>query len=299
MQFFLGSLHGLDYLVVHFLIGSLIFCRFIAPAGGNESLELLQPFEFKFVALSLASLFTSAAWMLLSSHEMVDSWALPDLWTAMTETSFGHIWCFRIVALLALAVSLKSFLKNQTRLLLLCFLASLLPLFSSLNSHAANQETHATLGIIINFSHSLGAAFWTGGLYALYYWLGVRLAKLEKNPSLFTHQSFAVVKRFSHFAMASTAMIALSGAYLVYSAKVPMFHPWATPYGFLVTVKVFFFAVALLAAATNQFRHLKSWQVESELSFLRNIRREVRLEIIIILIIFLIAGFLTRTALPE
>jgi putative copper export protein len=299
MQLFLSTLHGVDYVAVHFLIGSLIFYRFVATAGGKDSLQLLQPFHFKLFALSLVTLFTSVAWMLFSSHEMVESWAFKDLWTAMAETTFGHIWCFRIAISAVLAISLKSLLKNPYGLLLLCFLASSLPLFSSLNSHAANQETNASVGIIINFSHALATAFWSGGLYTLYYWLGNRMVKIEKDISAFSDQSFAVVKRFSHFAMPSTALISLSGAYLVYSAKVPVLHPWTTPYGLLVSAKVFFFALALLAAAVNQFKHLKSGQSDSELSFVKNIRREVRFEITTIFIIFLIAGFLTRTALPE
>jgi copper transport protein len=289
MQFFLGTLHGLDYLMVHFLIGSLIFYGFIASAGGKDSLQLLQPFQIKLIALSRGALVTSIAWMLFSSHEMAESWAFLDLWTAMTETTFGHIWCLRIVDLAILAICLKSFLKNQLGLLLLCLLASVLPVFSSLNSHSANQESHATLGTIINFSHSLATAFWSGGLYTLYYWLSNKMTDLEKNHTAFSKQSFAVVRRFSHFAMLSTAVIALSGVYLAYSANVALLQPWTTPYGLLILAKVFVFALALLASS----------QSEGEFSFVKNIRREVRFEMIAVFIIFLMAGFLTRTALPE
>ncbi len=99
--------------------------------------------------------------------------------------------------------------------------------------------------------------------------------------------------------MASTGVIGLSGLLMAYTAGVPLLHPWtAQDYGKLVFGKTMLFGAALLAAAINQFFHLRKWNPAGELQFSKSICREVRLELILVIGVLGLAGFLTRSALP-
>jgi putative copper export protein len=287
MQFFLSILHGLDYFIVHILIGTLFFCSFIE-----------NRFRPRLTLLTCSAFGLSSLWMIFSAHEMADSWTFTDLWTAMAETSFGHIWCFRILVLLFLAIASKSLIKKPIGLILLCILATTLILFSSFTSHAANRETGLVLAIIADSLHSFAIAIWTGGICALYFWLGDRLACVNAT-ALNSNENFKTVERFSHFAMVATGIIATTGVYLTYIANVSFSRPWSTQYGLFITGKVLFFLLALAAASVNHFKHLRKWQPGQDELFMKSLRREIRLEGIAIIVIFALAGFLTRTALPE
>jgi putative copper export protein len=98
--------------------------------------------------------------------------------------------------------------------------------------------------------------------------------------------------------MASTAAIALTGIVLALRYGVHPSAPWGSDYGKLILVKTTLFALALLAASVNQFSHLRSWHPSREFLFTRGISREIGLELIAVILIFAVAGFLTRLPMP-
>ena len=57
-------------------------------------------------------------------------------------------------------------------------------------------------------------------------------------------------------------------------------------------------SLALGAAGINQFLHLRNWRPEKAKEFEIAVKREVALELLLAMFIFMIAGFLTRTQLP-
>jgi putative copper export protein len=85
---------------------------------------------------------------------------------------------------------------------------------------------------------------------------------------------------------------------MVYLAGVSFLRPWTTTYGLLIVGKVAFFTAALLAAGVNQFIHLRTWAPEKELAFVKAVRREVRGELVFLLFVFVLVGFLARTPMP-
>jgi putative copper export protein len=113
-----------------------------------------------------------------------------------------------------------------------------------------------------------------------------------------TEAGIHVVRRFSHFALTSTFVIAVTGIVMVYFAGVSLVRPWGAVYGQIALGKVFFFCAALGAAAVNQFLHLRNWNSENDRQTTMRLRREVSIELVLIVIVFGLAGFLTRTSLP-
>jgi putative copper resistance protein D len=292
METVLGALHGVDYLATHLLLGSVVFYAMILPAGGPaaEALEKRKGGVLKI--LTTLTFMTSLLWMLLSAVNMTESWAPNEIWAAMSGTSFGHFNCIRIAVLFVLMFIAARSASHLAATVTVFILVLSLPVFSALTGHAAAQPDNTFWHVALVVLHSIAVGVWTGGLWRLHQWLGLRLEEGSVDPEM----SHSVVHRFSHFAMASTGVIAATGIVMAYWAGVSIFHPLGTDYGKLVVAKVTFFAVTLGAAAINQFVHLRKWEPTREVQFARSIRREVRLELVLVTFVFLIAGFLARTS---
>jgi putative copper export protein len=184
--------------------------------------------------------------------------------------------------------------KKHSVAFLIFGLTLLLPFFSIFTGHAGVQNDHLLIRVTADWCHSVAVGVWTGGLWMLHVWLGKRLSVAKLGPEV----SLRVVTRFSHFAIVSTFVIAVSGLAMAYLAGVSLFQPWSSTYGQWILAKVFFFVAALLAASVNQFVYLRRWTPENDLKFSRGVRREVLLELIFLSVVFVLAGFLARTALP-
>lgn len=289
MNITLGLIHGLDFLLGYWLVGSIVFNFFILPGGGSTAAQIDRN---RFQKLLLPTLITSTLWMLASAYNMTESWSPNDLWMAMSSTTFGHLWCLRIAILtLALTASykLKNINKARYAFILLTFI---LPLISILTSHQASQADHTALRIFLGLLHAVAVGIWTGGLWTLIAWLSRRLSFGETDPLI----SYRLVKRFSIFAMCSTAIIGISGFILATLAGVSLSAPLSTTYGKFVIGKIILFCVVLGIASINQFIHLKRWKITAEKIFITDIHRESRRELVIIVIIFILAGFLTMTS---
>ena len=294
MSVALGLLHGLDFLLSSWLVGALVFYCLIAKAGGSEPESLLLNWPRRIALLVGLTFLSSLAWMLLTANDMAESWELSDLWIAMSQTRFGHVWCIRLALLFLLFIGIRYAFKTSARTLVFLCLTLLIPLFSSLTGHAGASESRVVLHVAVDWSHSIAVAVWTGGLWALRNWLGQRLA-LGKVGS---ECGRLVVHRFSQFAIGSTIVIAVTGIFMTNSAGVSFLQPWQTKYGLLVLGKLLFFCVALGAAAINQFLHLRNWNLGNDRQATLSVRREVTIELIFVLVIFGLAGFLTRAPLP-
>lgn len=288
----LGLFHGLDFLLSAWLIGAIVFHCLIVKAGGPEAEDLIPDWPRKAAFLTVLTFFSSFLWMLLTASDMAESWKPADLWTAMSQTQFGHVWCLRLALLLLILVSTR-FVRGPGRMIVLS-LAALLPLASAITGHAGASESRLAVHLGVDWSHSIAVAVWTGGLWTLRVWLGRRLSL----NTFGTETGNRVVRRFSHFALTSTFVIAITGVAMAYFAGVSLVRPWETVYGQIALGKVFFFCAALGAAAVNQFFHLRTWNSENDRQTTLRLRREVSIELVLIVIVFGLAGFLTRTSLP-
>ncbi|MBC7386159.1 MAG: CopD family protein [Cryobacterium sp.] len=293
MQWILGLLHGTDYLVAHLLLGSLIFYSWILSAGGEDAQVLECKKALLLRRLAVVTLVTSVLWMIVSISDMTESWLPQDLWAGISQTTFGHLWLVRIGVLLLLSFSVGPLLNTSLGRKILLLLAVTVPLVSGFTGHASAQKSFIFWRESLVISHSLSVAVWTGGLFRLHQWLGIRLRLRTVRPEM----SHSVVKRFSQFAMASTGAIGITGIAMAYLAGVSPSHPLSTAYGRLVFLKLALFGLALGAAALNQFFHLRNWNPSQELQFSRVIRREIRIELALVTGAFLIAGFLARTSM--
>jgi len=278
----LGLLHGLDFLFTALFVGSVIFslwiARGIAPSG--QSFRKLQ------TGLLLILLLISCAWFVCLSAEMADSWKIDELLNVAKNTAFGHLWIGKIILLAVLLAFRHRFIS---------LLALALPFFSSLTGHANAQPQHSAWFIGLDYFHFLGASIWTGGLVCLVIWLRGRLNSLNSSE---TGQSYLLVRKFSHFAIASTVAIAVCGLALAYLYGVRPYALFSTDYSELVLLKTILFVTTLSLASINQFIHLRKWNPSLERKFVQGVLRESFFELILIFAVLIIAGFLTRVQTP-
>ena len=143
----------------------------------------------------------------------------------------------RLFSLFALIFLVGRISKDLPSRLAIFALILMLPVFSALTGHAAAQPDHTFWRLILVVAHSIAVGIWTGGLWRLHQWLSQWLGhRLEKNR-IHPEMSHAVVQRFSHFAMTSTGVIAITGIAMAYWAGVSLLHPLGTEYGKLVVGK--------------------------------------------------------------
>ncbi len=294
MENLLGLVHGIDYLLTFCLIGFALFYCFILPSGGVVAVGLFSDFAQKFRLIVSMAFISSFIWMILVAHEMAESWAFQEVWNAMTMTRFAHIWCIKVILLFLSFIFVKKVELYRHGYLLIGIFVLSLPLFSVVTGHAYSIEENRLLRILLDLIHSVSVGIWTGGLISLHMWLSRRSKNLIGNSDT----SYKVVTRFSHFAMSATVGILLTGSFMAYLSGVNISDPLQSPYSEMVFAKLFIFFGTLGIASINQFIHLRNRRSREEFKFAANIRREVGLEMFLVTLIFILAGFLSRTAVP-
>ncbi|MBM3451130.1 MAG: hypothetical protein FJX78_09175 [Armatimonadetes bacterium] len=170
-------------------------------------------------------------------------------------------------------------------------IAAIVIMFASISvtSHAAGHP--GPVAILLDVVHGVAAAVWLGAVVGVAYsplWRrdeGTRRARL-----------IAIFDSVSATGLAAVILLMTTGAY---AALLRIWGPPAlvrTVYGNLLLAKLALFALALGIAAFNRWRGLRALRAGAAGDALR---RNVRLESVVLLAIVLVTGFLTATAPPE
>jgi putative copper export protein len=152
-------------------------------------------------------------------------------------------------------------------------------------SHAAAMGGSVPLGA--DFTHLLAAGVWAGPLGYL-----ALLTPGEGGRAALA----AAVKRLSSVGALAVAVLAVTGTY---SALGHMAEPAAfatSPYGTALWVKLGLFALVVVAAAFNRFRHLPRFLAGGPVAPLR---RALRLEAALLAALLVVTGALTTSPVPH
>ena len=228
--------------------------------------------------------------------------ALLDSITALAGIRYGSVSVVRLVlgaALLALVwdTSLRSpAVLAGWRGIVGAILGAGALLATTLNSHSAAIGPAFSLAVLMDWLHLLAVATWAGGLPIL----AGTLAVLGRQPSS-RERSRAIatlVNRFSNTALASVAVLVVTG---VYSAVIHVGNLQgliATDHGRSLLLKIALVAIALTLGAINLLwikPNLARTATSRRASAvpLRWLRRTTRAEAGLVVAIFLVTGFLT------
>jgi copper resistance protein D len=238
------------------------------------------------------------AWLLLQTSAMSGrplGEALADglLWVVLSQTQFGAVSIVRGVILILLVVSL--ILKwTRSRWFGAPMVSAILVAAIAWTGHAAGTVGPiGPLHLAADALHLLAASAWIGGLLPLLLLLGEAGRRNEiDGPSIAFHAS----QRFSALGIVSVSVLLATGLINSWILIGSLRGLVATDYGQLVLLKVLLFAAMLCVAAVN--RMLLTPRLgdprggQREVRALRQLKRNITIEIVIGLGVFAIVGIL-------
>ena len=279
---------------------SLLVSAPVLGARGDAALALaLWRSDFRLM-LAGAALFAvgSAAQLVIQASSAFDVSPIGALgapsWEILSGSSWGRLWIWR-VALISAAVGALIWARlwrdgggRTAALALSAALGAGALLAVSLTSHAAATPNIRMEATASDFAHLIAASAWTGGLLGLAFGLPILYRVLDGGAR--RDALAALIPRFSVFAGASVAALALTGAFGAW-AQVTIPQALATPYGAALGVKTAIVALILALAVANLIWARPRLRGDNRAA--RWLRRLVTAEAALIVLAVLAAGFLT------
>ncbi|NNJ11273.1 copper resistance protein CopC [Chloroflexales bacterium ZM16-3] len=228
---------------------------------------------------------------------------LTSVWR-LAGTRYGALLLIRagLAIALATAVALPGH-AGRLRGGVSTILGGLLLISFSLGGHAAAAAS-PLLPILADAVHLGVTTLWVGGLlaFALALPIALRATPEDRRPALLR----GIFARFSAMAMASVALLTITGAYAALRLLGAISDLWTTPYGLALLAKLAAFAAMLLFGAYHLLvarPGLDAWASRAADAALahpwpRMINRSLRAEATLGIIALLAAGALTSLAPP-
>ncbi len=277
------------------LIGATAFRTLVLPRARGISVEIRARMERHAAVLGLAAsvlVIMGAFARIYLESEMMS--AMPGMQTmSMTDMAMHTRWGFALrLELGAAFAALMSFALALRRLygawLIAGILTIVLALTPALAGHAAASPKFTSLMIGSDFLHVLGGASWLGSLFAVMV-VGVPLSLTLDGAERWSSVA-SLVNSFSPIALASAAVVVVSGVIASWVHLEHLSALWQTAYGQVLLVKLFLVAIALAIGAYN-FRRVQP-QLANEIGSAR-LRRSTAIELSLGFLILLVTGFLT------
>ncbi len=163
----------------------------------------------------------------------------------------------------------------------------------SLSGHAATVAQSKAAAALVDLAHFLTASVWGGGIWAFAFLPWRALAEENGLPA-----ARVLVRRFTILGLAAVALIVATGLYMATQYLWGLPALFETRYGRELLWKHVFLAVVLAAAMDNRYNvRLRLARAAAEpRRLVRSLRNNVWVEAAAILVIVLIAGFLTVTS---
>jgi putative copper export protein len=277
------------------LIGAVSFRMLILPRAREINPETRVRMERRTAVLGLAAsvmvILTALVRINLESEMMS---AMPGMQTmSMTDMTMHTRWGFALrleigAALVALVSFAFAIQRLQSVWLVATLSAIVLAVTPALAGHAAASPRFTSLMIAGDFLHVLGASSWLGSLFAVMV-VGVPLSFALDGAERWSSVA-SLVNSFSPIALASAAVVVVSGLTASWVHLEHLSSLWQTAYGRVLLVKLFLVAITLMIGAYN-FRRVQP-QLVNEVGSAR-LRRSAVIELSVGFLILLATGFLT------
>ncbi|MBC7790743.1 MAG: copper resistance protein CopC/CopD [Anaerolineae bacterium] len=277
------------------LIGVAAFRTLVLPRTRGINVEMKVRMEQRAAVLGLAAsllVILGALARLSLMSQMMN--AMPDMQTmSMSEVAMHTRWGFALklevgaalVALVAFALAARGL---RVAWLAAGISAIVLAVTPALAGHAAATQGFTSLMIGTDFLHVLGGATWLGSLLTVMV-VGVPLALALEGTERWSGVA-SLVNSFSPIALASAALVVVSGVIASWVHLEHLSALWQTAYGRVLLLKLFLVATTLGIGAYN-FRRVQP-QLVTELGTAR-LRRSAAVELSVGFLILLVTGFLT------
>ncbi|MER0202341.1 MAG: cytochrome C [Nitrosomonas sp.] len=224
-----------------------------------------------------------------------------DVWLGfISDTRVGQIWSWRTssaLMLLLVIILLRKSPKTRWQYILIAFAATLPLIAGSLASHAA-AEGLSVLAVLPYALHIILAGVWFGALPAFLLLIYENNKNAKAKPG--NAPEYKTLMRFSAIALPVMLLIILTGITVAdrifdgfYAALV------ATPYGWLLSIKIFILSIILLIAARVRVHWLPLLASDSQSDNTNpgktGMRKWVRIEFILALLLLFLATVIANT----
>jgi len=277
------------------LIGATAFRTLVLPRAREIGVETSARMERRAAVLGLAAsvlVILSAFARLYLESEMMS--AMPGMQTmSMTDMAMHTRWGFALrLEVGAALVALASFALVVRGLRGVWWGASIMAIVlavtPALAGHAAASPRFTSLMIGNDFLHVLGGASWLGNLLCVML-IGVPIALTLEGAGRWQAVA-SLVNAFSPIALASAAVVGVSGVIASWVHLAQLSALWQTAYGQVLLLKLALVAITLMIGAYN-FRRVQPRLVNEAGS--AHLRRSAALELSVGFLILLATGFLT------
>jgi putative copper export protein len=288
---------GTGYAVLALLLGVLVAAGFLLPGG--EPKELRRTLVLAAAYLIVAFLMIAVVSLFIQGAKLQQG-AMPSLDVLLrylTMTQSGKVWLLREAYGAALAVVIFWLARNAASLKairLVFFLTLPLVASRSFTSHAVAVKEDTMVAVAADVTHLIATGLWGGGLLTLF-WVLYRGTKKYTLPLSWAAET---VRRFSRLALASVAVLLLTGLYQSWIQVGDLQTLFGTDYGRVLVFKVVIFIAMLGLGALNFFstgpRLLRAAQESTnELSPARKALTRIGTESFLALLVFFVTGLLT------
>ena len=286
------------------LLGSCIFLA-IANTGKRVHLEawivrLERLFPWLAISIPIGLVVMLITSLVQITGNVSNLWQ-QDVWLGfISDTRVGQIWSWRTLSalmLLLVIVLLRKSPKTRWQDILIAFAATLPLIAGSLASHAA-AEGLSVLAVLPYALHIILAGVWFGALpaFLLLIYENNKNAKAKSGNA----PEYKTLMRFSSIALPVMLLIILTGITVAdrifdgfYAALV------ATPYGWLLSIKIFILSIILLIAARVRVHWLPLLASDSQSDYTNpgktGMRKWVRIEFILALLVLFLATVIANT----
>lgn len=277
------------------LIGATSFRMLVLPRAREIKPDTRSQMERRAAVLGLAAsaLVIISAFIRISLESEMMS-ATPGMQTmSMTDMAMHTQWGFAlrleiVTALVALASFALAAWRLRSAWLVASISAVVLAVTPALAGHAASSPRFTSVMIAADFLHVLGASSWLGSLFAVMI-VGVPLAFALDGVERWSSVA-SLVNSFSPLALASAAVVVVSGLIASWIHLEHLSALWQTTYGQALLAKLFLVAITFTIGAYN-FRRVQP-QLVHEVGSAR-LRRSAALELSVGFLVLLVTGFLT------
>jgi copper transport protein len=286
---------SLSFIGLLALIGVTAFRTLVLSRANGIGAEMRARMEERAAVLGLTAsiivIISALVRLFLESKMMsampgVQSMSMPDM--AM-HTRWGFALRLELGAAFVALVSFALAARRSRGTWLIAGIASIvLAMTPALAGHAAASPRFTSLMIVTDFLHVLGGASWLGNLLSVML-IGVPIALMLEGPQRWEAVA-SLVNAFSPVALASAAVVGISG---VIASSVHLEHVaalWQTTYGKILLLKLALVAITLIIGAYN-FRRVQPQLVREEGT--ARLQRSAAVELGVGLLVLVVTGFLT------
>jgi len=291
---------GLILIVLLTLVGTLTASRIMARTGVEASTAANA------VRSRLARLPSRLAWGLLILSVLrgilqVRAFADPDMpidsdlaTAVLTAGSWGRGWLVQTAIALVIIGAGWLLRRSARRLRFATALLTVILLVAQAGmGHGVEELWHpAGLGRAVHFSHLLAAGLWLGTLTVLAVVVIPSLQGVQDRPIL-----AAVIRRFSTYAQLGVGLLVLSGGVAAWTYTSRLSDLWTTGWGLLLSIKLLLL-LGVAGLGWYNWKVITPRLITAGPSATRSLRRAVRIELLLGLLLIAVTAVLVATALP-